>query len=289
MVSLAGDRPILMVVWGDTHPNSTLGLCPPGGIRLDDGGTYLPSGAQAAIGKAFLDFMGRAWRLKKRLGAFAFGLFGGDGSDDNIHSKTQLATVNEAVIVDAGVAVMEPALDVVDALAYLRGTPAHVHGGGALEEMVARRLAEKIGERMVRDDFGRCSHWVLKRSFHGLRGVFAHHTPTTATRPWTVPGGAARTAAMLVDDYADARRQVPDFGVFFHCHHYEYSGDSRRTRVWFCPPWQICTEFGHRTGFGARMAPVGGILLVITPDGRLAHERVLYWPKEDAWIAVQTH
>ena len=287
---LAGDKPILIVEWGDTHPNSTLGLCPPKGIQLDEGGWYLPSAAQAAIWKAYLDFLGRAWRLKKQLGAFTFGLFGGDGSDDNIHGKTQLATLNEAVIVDTGVAVMEPALDIVDALAYLRGTEAHVHRSGALEEMVAKRLAGMVegipGPRVIQDKLGRYSHWVLKRTFHGLRGVFAHHAPTTATRPWTVPGGAARTAAMLVDDYADARQQPPDFGVFFHCHHYEYSGDTRRTRVWFAPPWQICTAHGHRRGYGARMSPVGGILLLITPNGKLTHERVLYWPKEDEWLAA---
>ena len=39
----------LWAVVSDLHCGSTLGLCPPEGVQLDDGGQYLPSAAQKAL------------------------------------------------------------------------------------------------------------------------------------------------------------------------------------------------------------------------------------------------
>lgn len=48
-------RPHVWAVVSDLHVNSTVGLCPASGVRLDDGGTYMPSNSQVWLWERWLE------------------------------------------------------------------------------------------------------------------------------------------------------------------------------------------------------------------------------------------
>ncbi|MHC4735771.1 MAG: hypothetical protein ACYTDW_15140 [Planctomycetota bacterium] len=254
--------------FGDTHPNSTVGLCPPGGIRLDDGGHYHPSKAQLALWKAYTEYWRFVENLKDELQAKCYAVFGGDGTDDNRHSKYQLATVNEAVMVDVSSASFEPCLDVSDKFFYIRGTEAHTRGSGALEELTAHRIGA-VEDNLTGND----SWWELSLELNGVRMFFAHHPYSASWRPWTRPGGAARTAAMIEHDYLSNGEKPPDLAAFGHVHYYSHSGDEKRPQVFFNYSWSLTTAFGHRIGASGRVQPVGGLVFVVLANGDWYHRR----------------
>ena len=49
-------RPVVLAITSDHHTGSTLGLCPPEGVRLDDDGSYKPSRAQLWLWANWLDY-----------------------------------------------------------------------------------------------------------------------------------------------------------------------------------------------------------------------------------------
>jgi hypothetical protein len=266
-------QPALWPFFADTHPNSTVGLIPPGGIQLDDGGWYKPSRVQLAIWDAYLEFWAVVEAKKRELNAFVSVIFGGDGTDDNKHSGYQLVTQNEAVMIRTGVAVAEPALGASDEFHYVRGTEAHSGGSAWSEELVA----EKIGA--VQDpDTSNYSVWKREIEAYGVRGMFAHHPPSNSLLPWTRGGGANRAAAQVVFDYGENGEQIPDIAGFGHVHHFEDSGHNHRCRAFYTAPFCLPNAFTHRIGRGWQKEVVGGWIYTIMPDGTFKVDKFLRKP-----------
>lgn len=275
-------KPIVLAEWGDTHTNSTVGLMPPRGIQLDDGGTYLPSRIQCEIWEVYLDFWGMVRQQMKKVDAQeAWGIFGGDGIDDNNHSKYQLVTVNESVMIDATLSTFVPTQGILTKKFCLRGTEAHSGGCAWMEERVAKELdAEPDPET------GNRSWWYLPFRHYGVRGLFAHHPYSTAKRPWTIGGGASRTAEMIESDYNKTQDPLPHFAGFHHAHYYETSSDNHEVDVAFCYPFCVTSAFGHRIGYSGRTPEIGGLIYTLWPDGEWERKRFRRWPKrKKEWTA----
>lgn len=271
-------KPLLWVQWGDSHPNSTIGLIPPRGIMLDDGGWYHPSRIQEEIWNVYIDFWSAVKAYKREIGADEiWGLFLGEGADDNKHSKYQLVTVNESVMIDISMAVLRPALDIVDRQFMVRSTEAHSGGSAWMEE----RIAKEIGAEPD-PETGNSSWWYLPIKRYGVRGLFAHHPYSNATRPWTIGGGANRTAEMIEADYAATGDPCPDIAGFQHVHHYEMSGDNHRVCVFFGYPFCVHNAFSHRIGYSGRSSEIGGIIYAIWPDGTWEYKRFRRTPRRKA-------
>ena len=251
-------KTVIVALFGDTHPNSAVGLIHPDGVVFDDGGKYVPSRAQQWLWRRWLDYWKFVADLKKKYKAEVWAVCLGDGTDDNSHSKHGLIAVNKAVIVDLSAMIWEPI--VADVRFMIRGTEAHTGGAGELEELVAKEVgAEKDGDNY--------SWWWLPLEAAGVTFDLAHHPASTTMRPWTKGGGALRQAAIMVYEYAISGNILPQFGFRAHVHHLEDSGLNHPIRVLFLSPWQLCTPFGHRIGFSGRIEPVGGVA-VVCKDGR---------------------
>ena len=273
------EKPIVIASWGDTHPNSTVGLMPPNGVVLDDGGTYKPSAVQLEIWDVYLEYWDAVRSVKNELGAECWGMFGGEGVDDNKHSKYQLVSVNESVMLDIGVAVMRPAMDMVDRQFCLRSTEAHSGGSSWMEE----RLAKELGAEQD-PDTGNSSWWFITLLKYGVRAFFAHHPYSNSMRPWTHGGGANRTAEMIEADHGKTRDECPDFACFHHVHHFEDSGETHEVRVFYNYPFCVTNAFGHRIGFSGRSMEIGGMIFIIWPDGTWGYKRFRRTPRrKEPW------
>lgn len=272
------DKPILIPVFSDTHPNSTTGLCPPGGIRLDDGGWYRPSPSQLSIWDGYLHYWDRMKKLKQELDAICYVMFTGDGTDDNRHSKYQLVTVNEAVAVKVGVDICAPGLEIADEFFYCRGTEAHTHGSGALEEIIAGAIgATQTEEMRERGIFSRW-FWELE-DLHGHSGLFSHHPFSSSHVHWTKGGGPSRTAMAVEIEYGIiAQRQIPSFALFGHNHVFDHSG-SRRCHTFFNMGWSIAGAFVHRIGRGWTFNELGGLYIIIHPSGEWEWDKISFRPR----------
>lgn len=271
-------RPILIAQFSDTHPVSTVGIMAPGGIALDDGGWYRPSKSQLGLWDGYLRYWDRIASLKRELNAHCLAMFTGDGTDDNKHSKYQLATVNEAVMIKAGVAVLQPALDVADKLFYTRGTEAHVGGSGYLEELMAMAVGAVQTDEMKEREVWSRWFWELE-DLYGLRALFSHHPFSSSWVPWTEGSGANRTAMAIEIDYLRNGKPVPDFAGFGHVHHFEDSGTTHLCRAFFCPSFTLAGAYVHRRGRGWMFNPVGAMYYIIYPNGSWTFDKVTFLPR----------
>ncbi|MEE9491243.1 MAG: hypothetical protein V3V80_02950 [Dehalococcoidia bacterium] len=249
------NKTVVVALFADMHPNSTVGLLHPDGVDLDDGQKVRPSRAQHWLWRKWLAYWEFVADLKKKHRAEVWAICLGDGTDDNSHSKHGLITVNKATIVDLSVMVWEPILEIAEVKFVVRGTGSHTGGSGELEELVAKEIgAEK--------DDGNHSWWWLPLEAEGVLFDLAHHPGSTSRRPWTLGGGANRQAAILLHEYANSGNLLPQFGFRAHSHHAEDSGTNYSVRVLFLSPWQLTTTFGHRIGYSGRLEPVGGVAVV---------------------------
>lgn len=262
---------ILIAHVTDTHPNSHVGLYAPPGIRTDNGWNVQPNVGQLALWKSYTDYWQEVDMLAKEYDCEVWTVFGGDGTDDNKHSKHGLLSQNLADILEISIKTFEPAQAISKKLFYIRGTEAHTGGAGELEELAARQLgAEKDPET------GRSSWYSLPLEVNNVLQLYAHHPPSNSTRPWTVGNGANRSAFMLAHDYYGTEDTPPQFAVYGHVHHYENSGDNHPTQVFFSPGWCLTDAFGHRIGFSGRLSPVGGLIFIIREDGTWLFKKKLY-------------
>ena len=80
----------VVAICGDLHCGSTVGLCPPEGLELDDGGMYDPSDAQEWLWQCWES----AWKKAKSIiGRDKFTLvLNGDLIDGDHHRSSQIAS-----------------------------------------------------------------------------------------------------------------------------------------------------------------------------------------------------
>lgn len=245
----------LWAITSDLHCGSTLGLCPPEGVQLDDGGRYLPSKAQSALWECWLSYWA-AVRLERKPGDKLIVAWNGDVVDGSHHQTSQIVTTNlPATQHEIALAVMRPALDLApDSVVLIRGTEAHVGGSAAYEE----RLARDIGA-VPCPETGASSHWHFQADSQGVLLDFAHHG-RLGSRPWTKMTGPGTLAAQIVMAAAKHRTQCPNVAIRSHYHQWADSADNFATRVVQIAGWQLSTAFVHRIAAGA-LPEVGGILI----------------------------
>jgi hypothetical protein len=262
----------LVVIVGDTHCNSTVGLCPPA-INLDDGGTYRASKAQLWLWRNWLDFWAKVASLKVEYEAHCTAIFNGDWGEKAARGGYQVITRNETDILRIGRAGAEPAMETVDDLFLTRGTAVHVGDSAYLEEA----LGEDLGA--VRADDGKFAWWRLRAEFGAVLFDVRHHPDTWGTRPWTMRAAAARQSSILLSQYAERGEKAADVAVFNHVHYLADSGHGTKPRTFFNWGWQLRPAYVG----GKDVRPVGGLIFVC--DSGEFQEIVKTWspPKRRHW------
>lgn len=265
-------RPVLIAVTSDQHSGSQIGLCPSQGVRLDEGGEYHPNKAQLWLWDNWLDYHAKIAALRKALGAKLIYVCNGDALDGDHHGTSQIITRNqESQAYIAHEVFSVPKALKADAYYVVRGTTVHVGEGGATEEALAKHL------RAERSDTDAWSVWHLRLDVHGRELDFQHHC-TAGGQPWTAAAGIARLAMKHKMARIEAGIKPADLIIRSHIHNHLDSYDIvSGTRAIVTPPWQLKTSHGHKVA-PENIPVVGGIAIVVQPDGEYTVKKYLYQP-----------
>lgn len=271
-------RPILLAVTSDQHPGSTIGLCPPEGVRLDDGGFYKPSKAQKWLWERWeKEFWPRVAEVRKAHNALLHLAFNGDAAEGNHHGSTQIVSGNvevQSYIMDRVFSV--PLALAPDAVYVIRGTEAHVGPSGASEEALARSWARKGVPVVQESESLAWSHWQFRANLHGVLIDFQHHG-RTGGRPWTELSAVENAAAEIALEHLRAGEQVPNLVFRSHMHKHKDTGEHSFPRLIQTAAWQLKTAFGHKVAAN-KIAHVGGHIVLIQPNGTFTVENMIFRP-----------
>ena len=273
------------IVVSDPHCASTLGLCPPEGHKLDDGGTYEPSALQRKVWRIWDEQFWGNWVERVTKGEPWDMIVNGDTIDGDHHQTTTTISRNLDTQRRAAVDVLKPRVEACRASGgrfyLIRGTEAHVGKSAQDEEAIAKELGA------VPDEVGNHSRWELWKRIGGALCHFSHHIGTTGSQAYE------STALMkeMVEAFVEAGRwgdEPPQAVIRSHRHRcmmITIPTDKGYGIVAVTPGWQLKTPYTFKIA-GARVGqPQFGGILVRAGDEEL-HTRMfvrrIERPKEEA-------
>jgi len=242
----------------DIHAGCQLGLCPPNGITLDEGGTYHPSPIQLKMWGYWLMFWDSWVPMVTRQEPWIL-VINGDTLDGVHHASTHQVSHNLSDQARIAREILEPIINRSVGLYMIRGTEAHVGPSGVEEE----RLAKSLGA--IPNDIGQYARYDLwKKIGDGHLIHFLHHIGTTSSNAYE----ATAINKELTEEFNESARwgeQPPDVIIRSHRHrHFKISIPTRKGEAIaeVTPGWQAKTPFAWRIA-GARLAPpqFGGVLI----------------------------
>src|ERR1035437_2848056 len=129
-----------LVVVSDIHAGCRLALCPPGGVPLDDGGTYHTSPLQDKLGAMWRTFWDEFVPTATRGEPFGV-VINGDCVDGVHHNSTTQISHNLMDQSAIASAILAPIAKACDGRIWMvRGTEAHVGQSATMEEGLAKSL-----------------------------------------------------------------------------------------------------------------------------------------------------
>lgn len=246
-----------LVVVSDLHCGCQLGLCPPGGIMLDNGGRYRPSRPQEKLHELWAYFWDE-WVPNATRGEPYAVLINGDSLDGVHHRSVTQISHNLETQRRIGYEILAPVRDRATKLYMVRGTEAHVGQSGQDEEELAKDLGA------VRDEGGRCSRHELWVQVGRALVHAAHHIGTTGSMAYET-SAVMKELAELFADSARWGDSPPDVVVRSHRHrHIEISTPTRNVygRAFTTAAWQLRTPFAFKVPGGRVSTPhIGGSLI----------------------------
>lgn len=269
-------------VCSDLHCGSTLGLCHPSGVQLDDGGRYMPSPPQLKLWECWETYW-QSVKASLKAGDRLFILINGDAVDGAHHRSTQIVTENLPVTQqEIATAVLGPGLELDPAaVVIVRGTEAHVGSSASFEERLARSL-DCVPDPVT----GASSHWHFQAVSEGVMLDFAHHG-RAGQRPWTRLTGVGTLATEIALAASDHGTRCPDLAIRSHYHTWIDSFDLRKVRVVQIAGWQLTTAFVHRIAAGS-LPQIGGVI-VTCEDGKYDLRKVKFeWKREEPWSFTES-
>lgn len=259
-----------LVVISDTHCGCKLGLCPPHGAKLDDGGRYMPSRFQIKVWSWWDEFWGEFVPEATKGEPYTV-VFNGDALDGVHHNSTTQISHNLEDQAEIAYDILKPVVDRCEGRYYhIRGTEAHVGKSAREEESLAKRL------NAIPNQEGQHARYELwKYVGDADRGEpilchFLHHVGTTGSMAFE------STAVMkeLVEAYSESGRwgrREPDIIVRSHRHrNIEVNIPTRneRARAIVTPAWQGKTPFVWKIPGGRQSQPqFGGVVIRMSDDG----------------------
>lgn len=276
---------IAAVVVSDLHSNSTTAICKPL-INLDDGGTYRANRAQRILWDTYTErFIPDVLNLTK--GYKRVVIFNGDMAElDTKRRTSQIITQNKSTIIRMTLDVIEPLVEIADAVIVIRGTMAHTGKSAWIEEAIAADLDNAVHD----EQGGIASWWHLRKVIGALRFDVTHHGRMGSARR-TFRNAANQQVFDTRNDYMDMEALPPHFIIRSHNHRRSDSGRNYRQVGIFTPAWQGITEFGYRIGAENTASDIGGdIIFCEQTDGDLYDlwRPLTYKPKGNrVWQALK--
>lgn len=247
-----------VIVVSDLHCGCKLGLLHASGIKLDDGGPYLPSENGMAVWALWTEFWGE-WVPRVTKGEPFAVVLNGDLMDGVHHGSTTQISHNLDDQKRIALAVLEPVRDACEGRLYIvRGTEAHAGQSAVDEETIARELGA------IPNDQGQHARWDLRLRMDGKLIHFLHHIGSTGSNAYE----ATAVNKELTEEYNEAARwgrEVPYCIVRSHRHrHIEIRVPTSNGYgiAMVTPGWQRKTPFAWKIP-GARLAEpqFGGSLI----------------------------
>ena len=254
----------ILAVVGDTHINSSVGLCVPS-TNLDDGGTYRASKGQRWLWYNWLDYWECVAKLVTQHDAKLWTVFNGDPVEGDGKNRThQLITQNDTTVMNMTLDAIQPALEASDRLFVVRGTAAHVGLSANLEEKIAIDI-----EAVKCKETDTYSWWKLLLECDGVLFDITHHGKV-GRLPWTKSNPLNVTATRLIMHYAGYK--LPKVAIRSHNHIYVDTFNNYPIRVIANPAWQLKTEYSHRLDI-IEEADIGGSIFIC--DGGNLYEPII--------------
>lgn len=262
-----------IIAISDTHIGSTVGLCPPNGIALPDGGHYEPNIFQDTLFRYWTDFW-KNFVPKHIKGAKEVVIvLNGDLIDGNHHGTINIATSSTDKQREAAIDMFLP-LKKFGKIFITRGTEAHSGIGSEAEEAIAKRLGCKENEI---GEYAQWQHWI---DVDGVVFQFAHHIGVTSSAAYESSAPMREMVAGLVEA-AQWDRSLPDVFVRSHRHRFiPVSIPSIKGRIHsvITPGWQLRTPFVERID-RMRMPHIGGVVFIVENKRCQIEEKIYPLPE----------
>jgi hypothetical protein len=253
------DEPLRnLVVVSDLHCGCRLGLVPPGGVQLDDGGSYAPSPLQRKLWRMWREFWDQWVPLVTKGEPYGV-VCNGDALDGVHHNSVTQISHNLKDQAEIAFACLRPIVELCEGRYWhVRGTEAHVGKSGQEEE----RLAQRLGA--VPNAEGQHARWDLFLRVGPALVHFLHHIGVTGSQAYEATAVHKELVEMFVESgrYGD---EMPTVLVRSHRHrHIQTQIGTIRGPAYsvVTPGFQLKTPFAYKIA-GARLAQpqIGGIVI----------------------------
>jgi len=248
-----------VIVVSDLHINCRLGLCPPAGADLDEGGAYKPSRLQMVVWSWWEEFWGE-WVPHVTKGEPYAVVVNGDAVDGGAHhGNTTHISANYDDQERLALKVLRPVVEQCEGRYWhIRGTDVHAGQSGQEEERLARALGA------VPDKEGRYARWFLWKWVGDGMAHISHHIGTSSRTQYETSAPAAEFGEMMIQ--AALRSDTPPhFIARGHRHRQvkiEKESVGGKYITFVTPGWQLRTPFAYKIA-GARVTEpeFGGALM----------------------------
>ena len=251
-----------LIVFSDPHIGCRLGLCPPEGMRLDDGGRAMPSPLQLKVWAMWTEFWD-VWVPDVCRGEPFAVVCNGDAMDGVHHGATTQMSQNLGDQTTLAHTILEPVVERCGGRYYhIRGREAHTGKAGVEEE----RLAEKLGA--IPNKEGQYARWELWIELHnkGHRGLIhlMHHISTAGSMAYETTAVQKELEQAFVESgrWDD---EIPD--VVARSHRHRNCETRIQTYKGFATSfttagWQLKTPFVYKVAGARQSQPqIGGSLV----------------------------
>lgn len=267
-----------VVVVGDLHAGSSVGLMPPT-FKTDDGNIITQNAAQAWLWGRWLDF----WERVSKSYQIEIVIVNGDTPQGVNTRDAQTLTFNESDQIRFALEALEPLRKLRQARGFpvyaTRGTAFHSGAGGSREETIWREFGASP------NNLGRYSSWLLKVPWRGKRIYATHHVSVGNRQPFT---SFNNTMSDWARDAGWHGSDIPDADIRSHVHR-TYSLEQHGRWMATAPAWQLSTEFAHKVAPGSTPS-IGGLVLWLDDLNELQLRKITYrQPPERATIPSLTH
>lgn len=290
----------LLVVIGDLHCGSTLGLCPPA-VTVEGGGEYKANSVQKWMWEQWEDATGCLWTRKKSHGEDempgqismpkrdgwirkiigkrrAALIVNGDAIEGTHHHSVEVIGNDVALHRRIASHVLSPLAEYFEKVYVVRGTEVHV---GTSESMLGQELGG------VYCDATKAFCWEqLQLRVNDVLVHVKHHIGTSM-RPWTT---SMQFAAAISSEQLNAvglDHEVPRVVCRAHRHQF---GEFRHNQgmIVVGPPWQMMTRFARKVTQASLSQP--GLYVLDFADldcyGLPALHAKLYRPDPDETLTI---
>jgi hypothetical protein len=259
------DKPPALVVVGDLHANSPVGLMPPT-FTLDTGNVISANPAQRLLWSKW-EYL---WEYATTRFAVETVIVNGDIPNGINARDVETLTTNESDQIRFGVEVLGPVQKVAEQGAevwVVRGTGYHSGGAGSREESIAREIGA------CRYESGRYSNYERWLDWRGKLVHAMHHISSAQVYPYT----PLARELMNYRIRAQGGDPMPDIAVRNHVHKCHVLQENDGRVIATAPAWQLSTEFIYKVA-GPSKPHLGGLIFWLNEENEIQIKRVLFEP-----------